>query len=371
MSLTIDHHLPDAAWDAFVERRADGHVLQTSAWARLKSRFGWSAGRVAVLDEGRVVAGASVLFRRLPLGLGTLAYVPKGPVVNWDNAPLVSALFGGLDALCRARRAFALKLELDIEENEGGQTPVKARSLAMNGESPPFAPHSSLFALRPSSPVQPRRTALIDLTKTEDELLAAMHQKTRYNIRLAARKRVVVRPGTADDLPALYALMQTTGERDGFGVHSPEYYRAAFEIFVPHDWARLFVAEVHEAGIQKAPVAAIMVFAFGSKAWYMYGASGNEHRERMPNHALQWEAIRWTKSQGCATYDLWGVPDEGEATLDAQYLERSDGLWGVYRFKRGFGGRLVRYVGAFDRVYDPLLYRVYLFALQRRGGMAL
>ena len=362
MTLHIDDQLPDAAWDAFVERRADGHALQTSAWAALKSRFGWSAGRVAVLDGEQVVAGASVLFRRLPLGLGTFAYAPKGPLVDWDNAPYVSALFDGLDALCRARRAFALKLEPDLEAND--EQPTEPLTLDIR--------HSTREAvIRHSSFVQPRRTILLDLTKTEDEILAAMHQKTRYNIRLAARKGVIVREGTADDLPVFYALTQVTGARDGFGVHSADYYRAAFELFVPRDWARLFVAEVHEAGIRNAygPVAAIMVFAFGNKAWYMYGASGDEHRERMPNHALQWEAIRWAKSRGCATYDLWGVPDEDEATLEAQYLKRDDGLWGVYRFKRGFGGRLVRYVGAFDRVYNPLLYRAFLFALRRRGGI--
>ena len=355
MALTVDHHFTDAAWDAFIERRADGHVLQTSAWAKLKSRFGWSASRVAVLDREQAVAGASVLFRRLPLGLGAIAYVPKGPLVDWDNAPLVSALFDGLDTLCRAHRAFVLKLEPDSKE------------------SSPFALCSSSFVPRsgPSSFVQPRRTILLDLAKTEDELLAAMHQKTRYNIRLAARKGVVVREGTTDDLPAFNMLMQATGERDGFGVHSAEYYRAAFELFVPHDWARLFVADIVDASPSVGPVAAIMVFAFGSKAWYMYGASSNEHRERMPNHALQWEAIRWARSRGCATYDLWGVPDEDEATLEARYLERNDGLWGVYRFKRGFGGRLVRYVGAFDHVYNPLLYRAYLFGMQRRGGLAL
>jgi peptidoglycan pentaglycine glycine transferase (the first glycine) len=351
MTLHIDHHLPDAAWDAFVERRADGHALQTSAWAALKSRFGWDASRVAVLSAGQVMAGASVLFRRLPFGLGTLAYIPKGPLVDWDNALLVSALFDGLNKLCRARRAFALKLEPDIAENT--QYPIPA-----------------FETLCPSSPVQPRRTILLDLTKTEDELLAAMHQKTRYNIRLAARKGVVVREGLENDLPAFYALTQVTGARDNFGVHSADYYRAAFESFAPHGWARLLVAEVHEAGIDPKPIAAIMVFAFGNKAWYMYGASGDEHRERMPNHALQWEAIRWAKSKGCATYDLWGVPDEDEATLEAQYLERNEGLWGVYRFKRGFGGRLVRYIGAFDRVYNPLLYRAFLFAMQqRRGGL--
>ncbi len=358
MTLHIDLQLPDAAWDAFVERRADGHALQTSAWAALKFRFGWSAGRAAVLDGEQVVAGASVLFRKLPLGLGTFAYAPKGPLVDWDSAPHVSALFDGLDALCHARRAFALKLEPDIEKPQDAGCKTQ----------------EALF-LHLSSAVQPRRTILIDLTRTEDEILAAMRQKTRYNIRLAARKGVVVREGTADDLPAFYALTQVTGARDGFGVHSADYYRAAFELFVPRDWARLFVADVHEVGIEPTPVAAIpmaaiMVFALGSKAWYMYGASGDMHRERMPNHALQWEAIRWAKSRGCATYDLWGVPDEDEATLEAQYLKRDDDLWGVYRFKRGFGGRLVRYVGAFDRMYNPLLYRAFLLVLRRRSGIA-
>jgi lipid II:glycine glycyltransferase (peptidoglycan interpeptide bridge formation enzyme) len=356
MTLHIDLQLPDAAWDAFVERRAEGHALQTSAWAALKSHFGWSAGRVTVLDGEQIVAGASVLFRKLPLGLGTFAYSPKGPLVDWDNAPCVSTLFDGLDALCRARHAFALRLEPDLEETQDAG--CKMQDILV----------TRLSSLVTQS-VQPRRTILLDLTKTEDELLAAMRQKTRYNIRLAARKSVVVREGTEDDLPAFYALTQVTGARDDFGVHSADYYRAAFELFAPRGWARLSVAEVHETGIDPTPVAAIMVFTVGNKAWYMYGASGEEHRERMPNHALQWEAIRWAKSRGCATYDLWGVPDEDEAILAAQYLKRDDGLWGVYRFKRGFGGRLVRYVGAFDRVYNSLLYRAFLFALRRRGGI--
>jgi peptidoglycan pentaglycine glycine transferase (the first glycine) len=364
MTLHIDYNIPDSTWDTFVERRADGHALQTSAWATLKSRFGWDTGRVAVFDVGQIAAGASVLFRRLPLGLGTLAYVPKGPLVDWDNEPLASTLLGGLDTLCRSRRAFALKIEPDLEIND-------ERRMTKNVLIP-FS--SSVF--HPSSCVQPRRTILLDLTRTEDEILAAMHQKTRYNIRLAARKRVLVREGTVEDLPAFNELMRVTGKRDGFGVHSLAYYRAAFQLFVPPGWARLFIAEVADTSSKPAatsssertiPIAAIMAFALGSKAWYMYGASGDLHRERMPNHALQWEAIRWAKSRGCATYDLWGVPDEDEATLEAQYLERSDGLWGVYRFKRGFGGRLVRYVGAFDLVYNPLLYRAYLCSLRWRN----
>jgi len=105
-----------------------------------------------------------------------------------------------------------------------------------------------------------------------------------------------------------------------------------------------------------------------ARAWYLYGASGEAYREYMPNHALQWQAIRWAKSLGCREYDLWGIPDADEATLEAQYLSRNDDLWGVYRFKRGFGGQVLRFAGAFDRVYNSLLYRVYLLVTKYRGN---
>ncbi len=115
-------------------------------------------------------------------------------------------------------------------------------------------------------------------------------------------------------------------------------------------------------------LAGLMVFAFGGKAWYLYGASADDGRELMPNYLLQWEAMRWAQAQGAQTYDLWGVPDEDEQTLETQFTQRSDGLWGVYRFKRGFGGRLVRVAGAWDWVYAPLQYRLYAFAAASRLG---
>jgi peptidoglycan pentaglycine glycine transferase (the first glycine) len=173
-----------------------------------------------------------------------------------------------------------------------------------------------------------------------------------------------VREAQESDLPAFNALMQATGERDGFFVHSAEYYEAAYRLFLPTGKAKLFAATY-----QEQIIAGIFVFAQGDRAWYFYGASGEAERQRMPNHALQWAGMQWAKSVGCKEYDLWGVPDEDEAILEAQYLERHDDLWGVYRFKRGFGGQLTRFAGAFDRVYDPLLYKAYeLYLKSRRHG---
>jgi lipid II:glycine glycyltransferase (peptidoglycan interpeptide bridge formation enzyme) len=110
-----------------------------------------------------------------------------------------------------------------------------------------------------------------------------------------------------------------------------------------------------------------MVFAHGPRAWYLYGASSDEYREAMPTYLLQWEAMRWAMRCGCREYDLWGVPDAGENELEAGFTTRSDGLWGVYRFKRGFGGELRRSPGPWDRVYRPELYWLYGLWVHMRG----
>jgi lipid II:glycine glycyltransferase (peptidoglycan interpeptide bridge formation enzyme) len=188
-----------------------------------------------------------------------------------------------------------------------------------------------------------------------------MKSKTRYNIRLAGRRGVVVREGAPSDLSAFSKLMSATGARDAFDVHAPAYYAAALGLFSPKGWMQLLLAEV-----EGEPVAGIMVFAVPPNAWYMYGASGDAHREKMPNYLLQWRAIQWAKSLACTNYDLWGVPDDDLETLEAEFTQRSDGLWGVYRFKRGFGGALVRMVGAWDLVCAPARYRLYRWGLTAR-----
>ena len=139
------------------------------------------------------------------------------------------------------------------------------------------------------------------------------------------------------------------------------YYKAVYELFAPNQMA-LFIAE-----FEGRPLAAIIVSVIGPKATYLYGASGNEERQRMPTYALQWTAMQWAKARGCTQYDLWGVPDAEENTLEANFTKRSNGLWGVYRFKRGFGGQLFRAAGPWDRVYMPLPYAFYHWWIGRRN----
>ena len=323
-----------------------GHFLQHPAWGEFKAAFGWSPLRVAVADGEHFVAGAQVLFRRL-LPAITLAYVPRGPILRQDDPDLLAFLVDALDRVARERGAVFLKVEPDWEDGPDAQA-----RLTKAGFRPSF------------QTVQPRSTIQVDLSPEPEEILARMKSKWRYNIRLARRKGVLVRPADRPDLDIFLRLMAETARRDGFALHTPEYYRRAWERFVPGGLGTLLMAWYEEI-----PLAGIFVTSWGRTAIYMYGASSNRERQRMPNHLLQWEGMMWARRQGAKVYDMWGIPDEVGAAPEVwanQTPERTDGLWGVFRFKQGFGGRIVRTVGAWDRVYNPVLYRVYHLAWRLR-----
>lgn len=317
-------------WNHFLSQHPNAHLLQTGEWGELKSAFGWKPIRVVC-----GTLGAQILFRKLPLGL-SIAYIPKGPVFH----PLVSGinelLWTEIDDVCREHNAIFCKLEIDSWYREDW---ILASSEARWTTSQ----HN----------IQPPRTILVDIKDTEEQILARMKQKTRYNIRLAEKKGVTVH--TWDDIESFHKMMLLTGGRDRFGVHSLKYYKRAYELLHPKGMCEILVAEY-----DNKLLAALFVARNGNRAYYLYGASTDEERNRMPTYLLQWEAMKWAKARGCEEYDLWGVPDEDEATLEANFESRHDGLWGVYRFKRGFGGELKRAAQAMDRVYNPYLYWAYL-----------
>jgi lipid II:glycine glycyltransferase (peptidoglycan interpeptide bridge formation enzyme) len=324
---------PPDLWDAFLNRHPNAHILQTGEWGDLKAGFGWEKSFVIAGESG-----AQVLFRSMPLGF-TLAYIPKGPLgKDWDT------LWSEVDALCRTKRAIFLKVEPDYSESQ-----IENVGDLFTGN----------FLLSPHF-IQPPRTLIVDLNFDDDALLAKMKQKTRYNIRLAKRKGVIVHP--SPDVEIFHNMMQITRERDKFGIHSLDYFNRVYNLFHQIGGCELLVAEYNDQ-----PLAGLMVFAWGKRAWYFYGASSNQHRNLMPTYLLQWEAMRWAREKGCILYDLWGVPDADQEILENEFSERSDGLWGVYRFKRGFGGRLVRSAGSWDRVYIPSLYRLYRIYLRLRS----
>lgn len=343
---------PDSSqWDQFVAEHPRSHFLQVSGWGELKSAFGWTAQRIALADtDGNFVAGTQILYRKLPLRAGKLAYVPFGPLVDWNKPEQVKIMFNALDRVARKEGAIFLKLEPGYD--------IDPSILETYG-----------YRISPQT-IQPPRTLVLDINGRNAEknvidenlILKRMNQGTRRNIRKSDKNDVNVRIGSSEDVAQFNTLLQVTSDRQDFGVHVPQYYEKIYNLFVteqsPVKAAFLLASYDDENGIRK-DLAGVMIFVLGKQAWYISGASSNAERQRMASFGVQWAAIQWAKEQGAEVYDMVGVPDENEDVLETEFQERDDGLWGVYRFKRGWGGRVIRTIGAWDRVYNPMLYWAY------------
>ncbi len=331
-------------WDDYITRH-QGHLLQSWNWGELKSQFGWRAMRLQT--DG---TAAQLLFRRLPLGF-TIAYLPKGPVVDWSDSQQCQAIFTAIHTAAKKQRAIFLKVEPPLRNPDNAHNVPDEQGRAA-------ASFLSQSGFKPADTIQPQTSLIIDISREESDILAGMKQKTRYNTRLGPKKGVTVRRGQAEDVAIFHKLAESTSTRNEFGVHSLAYYQAAYRLFAP-DACALLIAEY-----QSEALAALMLFSHGPNAYYFYGASSNQHRNLMAPYLAQWEAIRWAKSQGCLRYDLWGIPNADPPSLEADFKHRNDGLWGVYRFKRGFGAQYEQSIGAFDYVYNRPLYQLYRL---RRG----
>jgi lipid II:glycine glycyltransferase (peptidoglycan interpeptide bridge formation enzyme) len=351
----------DTAWNDFTQRHRSGHLLQSARWGALKTQFGWERRRIAVADSRGLLAGAQVLFRRR-LGM-SVAYIPRGPLFAGDVA-VDTLLLAALDRLARRRRVVFLRLEPNVLEDDPAADTL----------------HSFLLSrdFQPAEPIQPRSSVHLDLAPPSDRLLAAMSKGHRADIRRAEREKVIVRVGeTTRDLDVFYRIMEATGARAGFAIHSCDYYEAAWQLFgrsaadatarqselEDESYTRLLIAER-----DGRPLAAFMIFAWAGSGLYLYSGATEEGLKLGANHALQWQALLWAKQRGCARYDFWGIPDalgRAAATDDAaertqmEQAAQSDPLAGVFRFKKGFGGRIVRYLPAYDLVYAWPLYALW------------
>ncbi len=322
-----------STWNRALLALPGPHVLQSWEWGQVKSRHAWKPTRLLWQQNGQPVAAAQVLRRPLLGTLWGMMYVPKGPLLDHANSTVLSQVLADLENFARQQRAILIKIDPDTDRS-AVQDALLERGWQYSDEQ-----------------IQFRNTALLDLTRSEEELLQAMKSKTRYNIRLAERKEVTVRIGSIQDIPLFYAMYAETGQRDGFLIRPLAYYHDAWQTFLEAGMGQMFLAEA-----QGETIGGVILFRFGQTAWYMYGASTERQRERMPNYALQWQAIRWAKSAGCTTYDLWGAPT---------VLDESDPLWGVWRFKEGLGAVWTPHIGAYDYATSPGLYRLLTVLLPR------
>ncbi len=350
-----------AAWRQALGELPDPHPLQSWTWGQFKARWGWSATPLLLQvhdrpEEHAPLAATMLLKRKAPRLPFSILYAPKGPLLDYNDPALRRVVLAQLEQIARREGAIFVKIDPDVALSWGledeRRSPIGARFISeLKGRGWRFS----------DDQIQFRNTVELDLTRSEEEILAAMKQKTRYNIRLAGRKEVQVRLGTADDFQTIADMYMTTAARDEFAVRPVDYYLDAWRSLYQAGLAQPFLADY-----QGQPLGAVIIVRYGRRAIYMYGASTDIERRRMPNYLLQWEAMRWARAQGCEVYDFWGAPDE--------FVE-SDSLWGVWRFKAGFNGQVVRHIGAWDYPSRPFWYWVYttimpryLEFLRARGG---
>ncbi len=337
-----------AAWNTALRDFPRAHILQTWEWGAFKqATTGWQPIRFAYWHDDKIRALVSVGVRRV--GVFKVLYAPKAPILAANDPDLLAGVLDHLEGFARTSGAIWLKLDPDViaatgvpHEDDDAPDPFGAQVIDL------LTARGWRFS---ADQVQFRNTITLDLTRSTDDLLAAMNQTTRRKIRIAEREGVTVRAGTLDDLPVLYDLYRVTGERDNFLIRPPDYYEQAWRDFIAAGLAHPLIAEV-----DGVPVAHVILFHVGQTCWYMYGASSDQQRDKMPNYALQWAAIQWAQAQGYTTYDFWGAPDD---------FTESDRLWGVYNFKRGFRGVVTRHIGAWDYAPNPLLYRAYVELMPR------
>lgn len=310
-----------AAWDAATLRLPAAHVLQRWDWGDFKSRWGWRAERWLLEREDEPQAAVQIL--RRPLGPLSMVYAPRGPLARDEAA------YGAAIAFVE-RRARALRAITAMVDGDGWAGP---------GAAAPARPILTGRGWRPSAnPPQFRNTALTRVDRADDALLADLKPKWRYNLRLAERRGVTVRPATEADWPILLDLYAETGRRDGFVTRPAAYYADAW---------RTMGGEGLIAEAEGAALAGLVLFRHGPRAWYFYGMSRTEGRDRMPNHALQWAALRRAREAGCAWYDWWGAPENPD--------DEADRMAGVWRFKQGFGAVFAEGLGAWEYAPSPVL----------------
>ena len=365
-------------WNSIISKLPNPHFLQTYEWGQVKAKYGWSPlyavwdadGKWRVESDPNLLStfhspvAACLILKRQILRNGfaarlSILYLPKGPLLDWTNESLRTRVLNDLQSFAKKQGAIFLKCDPDVVLGTG--VPRSAE----DAEEKSGAVITSELKRRgweyASDQIQFKNTVVIDLNPTEDELLARMKQKTRYNIRLAEKKGVSLRVGKLEDLPMLYKMYAETSVRDGFVIRDEAYYKTAWELFMknqspvsslqpPITNYQLPHTEPLIAEVNNQPVAAIFVFYFAGRAYYVYGMSRDAHREKMPMYLLQWEAMKRAKARGCTDYDLWGAPD---------VFDESDSMWGVYRFKEGLGGKVVRTLGAWDFAPNPFWYRMY------------
>lgn len=312
--------------------RVVNHPLQSWEWGEFRQQTGLKVERLGFFDQGQLLKAFQLTFHQLPILNQAIGYFPKGPEPDPDQ-------IAALQQLAKKHRALFIKLEPNVK-----------KPLEQAAENNPSITFLKQYPVEEGRPLFTRYTFQLDLSSSEEELLAKMTSKTRYNLRLAEKKGVRVYEDSSDaGLEAYLQILAETTDRQGFYAHSPDYFRKMWATLKSGGMMHLFRADY-----QGQTLVSWIVFVFNGVLYYPYGASRSAFREVMASNLMMWEVIRFGKNQGCGSFDMWGSlgpePDE------------KDPWYGFHRFKKGYGGELVEFLGSYDLISNYPLYKIYSVA---------
>ncbi len=393
-------HIDKKRFTTFNENHHNGHALQSIEWGTFKSVGEWTMELVGLEDDHQsLIAGAMLLRRKLPGLPRYILYAPRGYVLDYTDLNLMKEFTKEMKDYAKKTKAIFVKIDpciiykertIDGEIKEDGIDnsklieDIKNMGYYHKGTNLDF------------EGIQPRFVFKLDVDKEKEELFKSFHHKTRYNIRLGEKKGIEIYEGDVGDIDEFERIMRVTGARDGFITRSSEYFKNMYTSMEPTGKMKLFMTKYH---VKKALDQAIMdldkeetskkpnedrinklkkeipkmqelalehkdgiivsgaiVLLNGEKAWYLYGASDNLYRNLMPNYLLQWHMIKYSMDYGCTLYDFRGI----SGNLDPDHH-----LYGLYRFKKGFNGDFVEYIGEFDLVVSKFFYNLWEFWVPR------
>lgn len=339
MTITVREISDSEQWNSFLTSQPRGHLLQSYQWGELNRYLGGRIYRLGALDDGSMVGALLLSVAQVPLPVSlpgihlNWLYGSRGPTVEQPGSPALRALLEQAHVFARKEHAVVLRLEPNIADDDPDMDAWLAAYRALGFQSNPTAVHG-------------RRSWVLDLRPSAEELLANFKMTWRQNVRSAERKGVVIRDAENDaDFDAYYDLLKITSERDAFFIHDKEYHREILRQFASKGDAVLYLAE-HEG----EAIAAKMLIRFGDWCWDMFGASSNSKRNLKPTYLLQYRCIQWAKSRGCSYFDFRTIPE---------ILEPGEEMWGVYEYKKGFGGFSRLNIPTQDYVYRPLAYNAW------------
>lgn len=391
MNITNQEH------DTFVKSHPNGDLLQLTKWAETKKLTGWYSRRIAVGENGEIKGVGQLLFKKIPKLPFTLCYVSRGFVTDYDNKDALSQLLEEAKKVAKDEKAYAIKIDPDVEVEHGTEALKNLRSLGFR--------HKGFKEGLSKDYIQPRMTMITPIDKSDEDIIQSFERRNRSKVRLALKRGTKVERAGRDGLKTFAHLMQITGERDGFLTRDISYFENIYDALHDDGDAELFLVKLepkpvletvnseitdleneieklqnkkqdkktlnkindannkikksqdlkndllelekeHPDGIYLS--GALLMFA-GNKSYYLYGASSNDFRDFLPNHHMQYTMMKYARDHGATTYDFGGTDNNPDKESDH---------YGLWTFKKVWGTYLSEKIGEFDYVLNQPLYQL-------------